>query len=76
MQVELYILDWPIQCASFYLERIGLGSKLRELYWKWRLSLPFSGQSPLTSLQKLTHQISLLAGLHSLNDTFHQKNKK
>ena len=69
--VEFFIVDSPIQCASFYVERIGLASKLRKFLPKWRWSWPFSGKSPLTNVQKLTHQMSLLAGLHTLSNLFH-----
>ena len=37
---------------------------MRKVLPKWRWSMPFSGKSPLTNLQTLTHQISLLAGSH------------
>ena len=34
--VEFFIVDSPIQCASFYVERIDLASKLRKFLPKWR----------------------------------------
>ena len=37
-------LDAPAQGASFYVEKIKLASKLRELYQKWIWSVPFSGK--------------------------------
>ena len=37
-------LDAPAQGASFYVEKIKLASKLRELYQKWSWSRPFSGK--------------------------------
>ena len=33
------------------------------------------GKSPLTIFQTLTHQIILLAGLHTLSNLFHYKKK-
>ena len=35
-------LNAPVQGASFYVEKIKLDSKLRELYQKWRWSRTFS----------------------------------
>ena len=43
---------------------------------KWRWSRPFSGKSPLRNFQTLTHQISLLADLHTLSNLFHYKTQK
>ena len=72
----VFIVDAPILCASFYVERIDLASKLRKCKPKWRWNRPFSGKSPLTNFQTLTHQISLFAGLHTLSNPFHEKTKK
>ena len=50
--------------------------KIEKVLPNWRWSRPFSGKSPLTNFQTLAHQISLLAGLHTVNNPFHQRTKK
>ena len=42
----LNFLDAPDQGASFYIERIDLALRLREIGLKWRCSRSFSGKSP------------------------------
>ena len=37
-------LDAPAQVTSFYVEKIKLASKLRELYQKLSWSMPLSGK--------------------------------
>ena len=64
------------QGASFYVERIDIASKLRELNQKWRWSRSFSDTSPLTNFQTLIHQISLLASLDTLSSFFLYKTQK
>ena len=44
MLIFLLYVDAPIQCASLYVERIDLTSKLRKCKPKWRWSRPFSGK--------------------------------
>ena len=44
LSVDFFIVDSPIQCASFYVERIDLGLHLRKFLPKWRWSRPFSGK--------------------------------
>ena len=39
-----FIIDAPIQRPSFYVERIDLVSKLKNMETKWRCSRPFSGR--------------------------------
>ena len=68
-------LDTPVQGASFYIEEIDLASKLRLFDQKWQWSRPFSGKSPLSNFQTLTHQISILAGVHTLSNLFRYKTK-
>ena len=65
-----------VQGASFYVERIELASKLKLSDQKWQWSRPFSGKSAFTNFQTLTHQISLLAGLHTLSNLFHYTTQK
>ena len=69
-------LDAPVQVAFFYIERIDLAPKLSKIGPKWRWSRPFSGKKFLTNVQTLNHQISLLAGLHTLSNLFHYKKNK
>ena len=68
-------LDAPVQGASIFVDRIDLASKLRLSDLKWQSNGPIPGQSPLTNFQTLTHQISLLAGLHTLINLFTTKPK-
>ena len=60
---------------KFYSERIDLASKLRNANNGGGVS-HFHAKSPLTNFQTLTHQISLLAGLHTLSNLFTKKPKK
>ena len=71
----MFIVDSPIKCASFYVERIDLASKLRKCKPKWRWSRHFQAKSPLTNVQTLTHQITLFADLHTLSILFITKPK-
>ena len=73
--VDFFIVDSPIKCASFYVERIDLASKLRKCKPKWRWSRHFQAKGPLTNFQTLTHQITLFAGLHTLSNLFITKPK-
>ena len=41
--IQVFV-DVPIQCASFYVERIDLASKLRKWLPKWWWSRPFPGK--------------------------------
>ena len=45
-------LDAPVQGASFYVEKIKLASKLRELYYGVGVG-HFQAKSPLTNFQTL-----------------------
>ena len=36
MSVDLSTVDAHMYCASFYVERIDLASKLRKCFWKWQ----------------------------------------
>ena len=65
-----------MQCASFYVERIDLASKLRKCSPKWRWSRPFSGKSPLTNFQQLIPQITLLADFTHFERPFSLQNQK
>ena len=69
-------LDAAAQSTSFYIERIELASKLRELNKKWRWSRPFSGKSCLIYFQTLVHQISLLASADTLSSFFSLQTSK
>ena len=59
--VDLFIVDATMQCASFYVERIDLASKLRKANQNGGGVGHFQVKSLLTNLQNLTHQITLLA---------------
>ena len=65
-----------INTQSFYIGRIDLTSKLRKVLPKWRWSHHVQAKNSLTDFQTLTHQIILLAGLHTLSNLFHYKTKK
>ena len=60
MLVDLFIIDAPMLCASFYFERIDLASKLRKCLPNGDGVGHFQVKCPLTYFQKLTHQITLL----------------
>ena len=63
---------------SIRIRSISMSSVVSSLvyYQKWHWSRPFSNKSPLTNFQTLTHQISLLADLHTLSNLFHYKIQK
>ena len=42
--VDFFIVDAPILCGSFYVERIDLTSKLRKFGPKWQWNRPFSAK--------------------------------
>ena len=68
---RFFIVDAPIQCASFYVERIDLTSKLRKLDQNGKGIGHFQPKSPLTNFQILTHQIIWLT---HFKQTFSLKN--
>ena len=39
-------LDAHVQDAIFFVGKIKLASNIRELYWEWRCSPPFSSKKP------------------------------
>ena len=54
-----FLLNSPVQCVPFYVEKIDLTSKLRKSDQKREWSRQFEAKSPLTNFQTLIYQISL-----------------
>ena len=69
-------LDASVQGASFYVEKIKLASRLRELYQNGVGVGHFQAKSPLSYLLTPTHQISLFATIDTLNNFFLYKTQK
>ena len=71
-----FIVDAPIQCASFYVDRIDLTSKLRKIWTKWQWNRPFSVKKSPHKFSNTDPSNLIISWLTHFKQTFSLKNWK
>ena len=69
--IYFFIVDAPIHCASFYVERIDLTSKLRKIGPKWQRNRPFSAKKSPHKFSNTDPSNLIISWLTHFKQTFH-----